>query len=129
MSSILAFSATHMAWLTQSVETNNLAHYHRDIARKGLIDAIGNFSQANSDAVLAASILLSWQASDWWVTPCSLGITRAKSRLQGKLDVVDARNLDGKYTIQSPVRVGSFHLGHRFHGLVEALVSLQIIHR
>lgn len=65
MSSILAFSATHMAWLTNSVETKNIAYYHRGIAFKGLQEAIGNFSRNNSDAALAASILLSWQASDW----------------------------------------------------------------
>ncbi|KAL9102885.1 MAG: hypothetical protein Q9163_002008 [Psora crenata] len=65
MSSILAFSATHMAWITKSVETNNLAYHHRGIALKGLQDAIGRFSQDNSDAVLAASMLLSWQAADW----------------------------------------------------------------
>ena len=65
MSSILAFSATHLAWVTDSVETKNLAYYHRGVALKGLHDAIGNFSRDNSDPVLAASILLSWQASDW----------------------------------------------------------------
>ena len=66
MSSILAFSAAHMAWITKSVETNNIAYHHRGIALKGLQEAIGDFSQGNSDAVLAASILLSWQASDWY---------------------------------------------------------------
>ena len=65
LSSVLAFSATHMAWLTRSPETDNLAYHHRGIALKGLQEAIGNFSEENSDAVLAASILLSWQASDW----------------------------------------------------------------
>ena len=65
MNSILSFSATHLAWMTKSTETQNLAYYHRGIALKGLHDAIGNFSRANSDAILAASILLSWQASDW----------------------------------------------------------------
>ena len=67
MNSILAFSATHMAWITKSVETKNIAYHHRGIALKGLQEAIGKFSQENSDAVLAASILLSWQASDWYV--------------------------------------------------------------
>ena len=65
MSSILAFSATHLAWLTNVTETKNLAYYHRGVALKGLHGAIGNFSRENSDAVLAASILLSWQAADW----------------------------------------------------------------
>lgn len=65
MSAILAFSATHMAWVTNSLETKNLAYFHRGVALKGLQEAIGNFSEANSDAVLAASILLSWQVTDW----------------------------------------------------------------
>ncbi len=65
MSSILAFSATHLGWMTNSTETKNLAYYHRGVALKGLHGAIGRFSRENSDPVLAASILLSWQAADW----------------------------------------------------------------
>jgi hypothetical protein len=65
MSSILAFSATHLGWITNSTETKNLAYYHRGVALKGLHGAIGKFSRQNSDPVLAASILLSWQAADW----------------------------------------------------------------
>lgn len=65
MSGVLAFAATHLAWLTESSETKNLAYHHRGVALKGLHDAIGKFSRENSDAILAASILLSWQASDW----------------------------------------------------------------
>lgn len=66
MNAILAFSAAHMAWLTKSIETKNLSHFHSNLALKGLQEAIGNFSRENSDAVLAASILLAWQASDWY---------------------------------------------------------------
>ena len=65
MSSILALSATHLAWMTDSDETWNLAYFHRGVALKGMQEAIGDFSESNCDAVLAASILLSWQASDW----------------------------------------------------------------
>ena len=65
MSAILAFSATHLAAETNSIETRNLAYHHRGIALNGLHNAIGNFSQENSDPILAASILLSWQAADW----------------------------------------------------------------
>jgi len=32
---------------------------------KGLHEAIGAFSKSNADAVLAASLLLSWQSTDW----------------------------------------------------------------
>lgn len=65
MSAVLAFAATHLAWLTHSTETKNLAYQHRGVALKGLHDAIGHFSRESSDAILAASILLSWQTSDW----------------------------------------------------------------
>jgi hypothetical protein len=65
MHALLAFSATHLAWLTDCQATNNIAYHHRDIALKGLQDGISNFRRENSDAVLAASILLSWQAADW----------------------------------------------------------------
>ena len=71
MSSILAFSATHLAWMTNSIETKNLAYFHRGVAFKGLQEAIGNFSERNSDSILAASILLSWQVSDWSVNECN----------------------------------------------------------
>ena len=65
MSAILALSATHLAWVTKSVETDNLAYHHRGLALNGLRQSIDNFCKDNSDAVLGASILLSWQASDW----------------------------------------------------------------
>ncbi|KAF2104282.1 hypothetical protein NA57DRAFT_62917 [Rhizodiscina lignyota] len=65
MHSILSFSANHLAWISQSSETRSIAIQHRQIALRGLHEAIGAFSQANSDAVLAASLLLAWQATDW----------------------------------------------------------------
>ena len=65
MSSILALSATHLGWKTQNTEIEHLADYHRGVALKGLHEAIGAFSRDNSEAILAASMLLSWQASEW----------------------------------------------------------------
>ncbi|QGA15124.1 hypothetical protein EYB26_002780 [Talaromyces marneffei] len=65
MSSILALSALHMAYVTGSQETVNLSHHHRKIASKGLQTALGAFSKGNCDAILAASLALSWQAADW----------------------------------------------------------------
>jgi hypothetical protein len=67
MSAVLALSASHLAWQTKNAETENLAYYHRGIALKGLHEAIGAFSQGNSEAILAASMLLSWQATEWSV--------------------------------------------------------------
>ena len=65
MHSILAFSASHLAWISQSSETRNLAFHHAGIALKGLHENIANFTKVNSDAVLASSLLLAWQATDW----------------------------------------------------------------
>ena len=65
MSAILALSASHLAWQTENQETEQLSAYHRGGALKGLHEAIGSFSRENSDAILAASMLLSWQATEW----------------------------------------------------------------
>lgn len=65
MSAILALSAWHLAWLTENTETDHLAYHHRGVAFKGLHEAISAFSQRNSDAILAASMILSWQATEW----------------------------------------------------------------
>ncbi|KAF7948784.1 hypothetical protein EAE96_007975 [Botrytis aclada] len=65
MHALLALSATHLAWLTDCPLTANMAYIHRGIALKGLHEAIGEFSRQNSDAVLGASLLLSWQATEW----------------------------------------------------------------
>lgn len=69
MNALLAFSATHLAWLTECPLVNNMAYEHRGVALKGLHEAIGSFSRQNSDAVLAASLLLSWQTTEWCVFP------------------------------------------------------------
>jgi hypothetical protein len=65
MSAVLAFSACHLAWQTKNAETENLAYYHRGVALKGLHEAISAFSRENSESILAASMLLSWQATEW----------------------------------------------------------------
>lgn len=65
MEALLAFSATHIAWLTTCPIVGNMACVHRGIAFKGLQEAISSFSKQNSDAILAASLVLSWQATDW----------------------------------------------------------------
>lgn len=66
MSALLALSAAHLAWLTDCPLTANMGYEHRGVALKGLHEAIGMFSRETSDAVLAASLLLSWQATEWY---------------------------------------------------------------
>ncbi|PTU22866.1 hypothetical protein P175DRAFT_0431512 [Aspergillus ochraceoroseus IBT 24754] len=65
MSSILTLSAAHLAWITRNQETGQLAFHHRGVAIRGLQKAIGAFCKGNCDAILAASILLSWQDCEW----------------------------------------------------------------
>ncbi|KAK3725424.1 hypothetical protein LTR37_000394 [Vermiconidia calcicola] len=64
MHALLSFSANHLAWVHRSSETRNLHIQHGSIALRGLHEAIGSFSRANADAVLAASLLMLWQATD-----------------------------------------------------------------
>ncbi|KAL2167279.1 hypothetical protein VTG60DRAFT_1474 [Thermothelomyces hinnuleus] len=62
---LLAFSAMHLAYLTGCPAVGNMAYEHRGAALKGLQEAISTFSRETSDAILAASLVLSWQATDW----------------------------------------------------------------
>ncbi|KAH6649010.1 hypothetical protein BKA67DRAFT_539010 [Truncatella angustata] len=81
MEALLAFSAMHIAFLTDCPMVGNMAYVHRGSALKGLQEAITSFSRETSDAVLAASLVLSWQATDW----------RSWTQLmQGTSSVIDA---------------------------------------
>lgn len=78
---LMAFSAMHLAHLTDSPVVGNMGYEHRGIAFKGLQQAISVFSKENSDAILAASLVLSWQATEW----------RSWTQLmQGTSSVIDA---------------------------------------
>ncbi|KJZ77751.1 hypothetical protein HIM_02928 [Hirsutella minnesotensis 3608] len=65
MHALLAFSAMHIAFLTDCPLVGSMAFEHRGVALSGLHEAIGSFSRESSDAILAASLVLSWQATDW----------------------------------------------------------------
>lgn len=65
MHALLSFSANNLAWTRSSNEMRNLHIQHGTIALRGLHEAIGNFSHQNADPILAASLLLLWQATDW----------------------------------------------------------------
>jgi hypothetical protein len=80
MHSLLGLSASHLSWLTASPATLQLAYQHRGFAFQGLQESIGNFSKESSDAVLAASILLSWQVTDWLVTVDPYSSERRETR-------------------------------------------------
>jgi hypothetical protein len=78
MHSLLGLSASHLSWLTACPATLQLAYQHRGFAFQGLQESIGNFSKETSDAVLAASILLSWQVTDWSVLSPPLVYVRSE---------------------------------------------------
>ena len=65
MHALLAFSAAHITFLTNCPLVGNMEFEHRGIALKGLQEAIGTFSKETSDAILAASLVLSWHSTDW----------------------------------------------------------------
>jgi hypothetical protein len=61
----LGLSAAHHSLATSEPDSAQLALYYRGRGLKGLQDALGNFSESNADAVLAASIMLTWYMCDW----------------------------------------------------------------
>lgn len=65
LDALLAFSAMHLSFMYACPLVGNMAYEHRGEALKGLHKAINTFSQETSDAILAASLVLSWQATDW----------------------------------------------------------------
>ncbi|EXJ55139.1 hypothetical protein A1O7_08064 [Cladophialophora yegresii CBS 114405] len=101
MSALLALSASHLAWQTKNPDTDNLAYHHRGVALKGLHEAIGAFSRENSEAILAASILLSWQATDWrgWAS-LQQGLSTVMSAMRQWIHESDlARYLENQRTV------------------------------
>jgi hypothetical protein len=105
MHALLAFSAMHIAFLTDCPLVGSMAFVYRGNALGGLQEAITSFSRENSDAVLAASLVLSWQATDW------SGWTQL---MQGTSTVCQ--------TIMPSAKTFSTNsiVGHGRHGIVEA---------
>lgn len=64
MNAILALSSSHLAFLTGDQENRQMAYHHKVAAFQGLQAAITSFSKENCEAILAASVLLSWQATE-----------------------------------------------------------------
>jgi hypothetical protein len=59
---VLAWSASHLGQITGDPEVQQDVYRHRCLALGGLQQAIEAFSADNSDAVLCASIVLTWQS-------------------------------------------------------------------
>lgn len=62
---MLGFGSLSLAWDRASQEAKSLGYRHGGVALQGLQTAINVFSQDNADAVLASSVVLSWQANDF----------------------------------------------------------------
>jgi hypothetical protein len=69
MEALLAFSASHMANVTDCPLVKAMAFEREAKGIKGLSLAIQQFNKDNFDAILAASLVLSWQVTDWksWI--------------------------------------------------------------
>lgn len=117
MHAVLAFSAMHIAFLTDCPLVGSMAFEHRGKALSGLHAAIGSFSRESSDAILAASLVLSWQATDWYVIPSHgqsdpppigslLWLTRFPQ--QAQLDPAHAGNFDGMFFYETPLETTPF---------------------
>lgn len=65
MHALLGFGSLCLSWDRSSQDAKSLAYQHGAVALQGLQNAISAFSQVNADAVLATSVLLSWQANDF----------------------------------------------------------------
>ncbi|GBF66371.1 hypothetical protein TMEN_9091 [Trichophyton mentagrophytes] len=140
MSSILALSASHIAWMTQNQDTENLAYHHRGVAIKGLQEAISSFSRENSDAILASSLLLSWQSTEWrgWAS-LQQGVSTVLNSMEPwwKEESELARFMDGQRAFRSartpltPTYPGG--MGHfpneDIMRLDRVIVNLQNIHQ
>lgn len=72
LNSLLAFSATHIAWISQNTETKALSSQLSATALEGLREGIRHFTQSNADSILASLLLLGWCASDFqtWSSLC-----------------------------------------------------------
>lgn len=62
---LLSLAASHLGWINRSSDLDNIAAQHQTAAYSTLQNGIDGFTQANADAVFAASMILSWQAQDW----------------------------------------------------------------
>ena len=83
MHALLSLSATHIAITTKSAFLDQVSFAHRGSAFSSLSKAVGSLSCENADAVLAASVILSWQSPDWraWAALMQ-GVTTLSNTMQ-----------------------------------------------
>ncbi|KAL1302796.1 hypothetical protein AAFC00_003137 [Neodothiora populina] len=84
MHAFLAFSASHLAWVSPASDAREMQIHHGSIAIRGLHDSINSFSKANADPILAASLLLMTQANDWRTySSLQSGVSSVSSAMEG----------------------------------------------
>lgn len=64
-SALLSFAVNNFVGPQEYVQAQKLHIHYSGIALRGLHDSLGEFTYTNADAVLAASLLMSWQATNW----------------------------------------------------------------
>ncbi|TKX24357.1 hypothetical protein C1H76_3463 [Elsinoe australis] len=65
LDALKGFSASQIAWVTQSPAAREQSLQYSTSALSGLHQAVGQFSKENSDSVLATALLLIAQSRDW----------------------------------------------------------------
>ena len=136
MDAVLAFAASHLAWISQSAETRSLASSHGATAMKGLHEAMGSFSKSSADGILAASLLLSWQSTDWrgWAnlmlgTKTILNAMESWEDESSLAELINQQNLVGQssFTNEATLLGADSRQEHvsTLHNITAALVKLQ----
>lgn len=65
MNALIGFGSLSLAWDRGSQEAKAIAYQRGASALQGVQSSLAHFSQENSDAIFATSVLLSWQANDF----------------------------------------------------------------
>ena len=66
MHALMGFAASAIAFEQNATGVKSLAYHHRGQALQGLVKATQVLTLENTDAVLLTSIILGWQAVDWY---------------------------------------------------------------
>ncbi|KAI9731123.1 MAG: hypothetical protein M1818_007981 [Claussenomyces sp. TS43310] len=128
MHSLMAWASSHFAFCTKSVAAENVARHYRIFAMQGLQGAISSFDEKNMDAVLSASLLLSWQAANplEWATfnkGTSAVISAMKPYKQNSLllEYIDEENV---FTMSPNALQQPFH----YHSVQDEAAALTYIY-
>ncbi|KAF2218339.1 hypothetical protein BDZ85DRAFT_208313 [Elsinoe ampelina] len=65
LDALKGFSASQLAWITQSPQAREQSLQYSTSALSGLHQAVGQFNKDNADSVLATAVLLISQSRDW----------------------------------------------------------------